>query len=130
MWRRLPCFPRERSTRNRFGPRSQSVKEPLLSKGESRGFGINRVKSVKNRRKTEPSQLHLASFVRFMAANLSLTYLVTAAKPRWRGRPAGKVASCAIGGNAFRLAVAHGHKQAFHLPGGVLGQEVEGGGVA
>ena len=28
------------------------------------------------------------------------------------------------------LAVAHGHKQAFHLPGGFLGQEVKGGGVA
>ena len=28
------------------------------------------------------------------------------------------------------LAVPHGHEQALHLPGGFLGQEVEGGGVA
>jgi len=34
-------------------------------------------------RKKEFFQLQFASFFRFMAANLSLTHLVTAAKPLW-----------------------------------------------
>ena len=37
----------------------------------------------KNQAKMEFSQLQFASFFRFMAANLSLTHRVTAAKPLW-----------------------------------------------
>lgn len=61
----------------------QPVKEPpLLSRSESGGLLQFGEKLANASRKKEFLQLQFASFFRFMATNLSLTHLVTAAKPR------------------------------------------------
>ena len=58
-------------------------KNPLLSHSESGGVLLHFGEKLANAsRKKEFLQLQFASFFRFMAANLSLTHLVTAAKPR------------------------------------------------
>ena len=57
-------------------------KNPLLSRSESGGLLQFGEKLANASRKKEFLQLQFASFFRFMAANLSLTHLVTAAKPR------------------------------------------------
>lgn len=57
-------------------------KNPLLSRSESGGLLQFGEKLANASRKKEFLQLQIASFFRFMATNLSLTHLVTAAKPR------------------------------------------------
>ncbi len=57
-------------------------KNPLLSRSESGGLLQFGEKLANASRKKEFLQLQFASFFRFMATNLSLTHLVTAAKPR------------------------------------------------
>lgn len=58
-------------------------KNPLLSRSESGGVLLQFGEKLANAsRKKEFLQLQFASFFRFMATNLSLTHLVTAAKPR------------------------------------------------
>ena len=58
-------------------------KNPLLSANGSREF--HAIRAALDEYKPEKGfflQLQFAGFFRFMAANLSLTHLVTAAKPR------------------------------------------------
>ena len=58
-------------------------KNPRFSQRKAGVFTLKTVEMLKNKLKTEFLQLHSASFFKFMAAYLSLTHLVTAAKPRW-----------------------------------------------
>ena len=64
-------------------PALRLSKDPPLSASKSGGSFIIRTKIDEQCERMEFFQLHSASFFRSMAANLSLSYLVPVAKPRW-----------------------------------------------
>ena len=60
---------------------SQSVEKPGCALSGSRVLGVYNAKTAKTSKESAPFHFQLASFFRFMAANLSFTQFVTWAKP-------------------------------------------------
>ena len=62
-------------------PEVQTVKEPRLCASGNRDSGVFEDKTYQKGKKKRPYQAHIAIFLRFMAANLSLNQFVTLARP-------------------------------------------------
>ena len=60
---------------------SQSVEKPGCALSGSRVLGVYNAKNCENQQRKRSFHFQLASFFRFMAANLSFTQFVTWAKP-------------------------------------------------